>query len=225
MQRCSETIGALAAALARAQIALANPEKSLTATIRSANPREGDQTFRYAALSSGLDIVRKSLGAQEIATVQTTLIDREAGMIRPPSTSLHLSQDPNSRPISRRPRSFRRNRRRPVISRPWLSPSARLPRSRSACATRSTSNLSPGNPAWFVDAHPVRRITCDLRSRAPWVGKSATSSPFRSVASTIASFIGTATRPHGGRECRSSQSQLRSGCGGGLGSEAAIRMD
>ena len=91
MQRCSETIGAIAAALAKAQIALANPEKSLTATIRSPNSRESDQTFRYAALSSGLDIVRKSLGAQEIATVQTTLIDREAGMIRLTTTLAHAS--------------------------------------------------------------------------------------------------------------------------------------
>jgi hypothetical protein len=34
MQRSSETIGAIAAALAKAQGELANPEKSLTATIR-----------------------------------------------------------------------------------------------------------------------------------------------------------------------------------------------
>ena len=33
MQRSSETIGAIAGALAKAQIELANPEKSLTATI------------------------------------------------------------------------------------------------------------------------------------------------------------------------------------------------
>ena len=59
MQRSSETIGAIAAALAKAQIELTNPEKSLTATIRSPFPREGDRTFRYASLSSGLDLVRK----------------------------------------------------------------------------------------------------------------------------------------------------------------------
>jgi len=35
MQRSSETIGAIAAALAKAQAALTNPEKSLTATIRA----------------------------------------------------------------------------------------------------------------------------------------------------------------------------------------------
>jgi hypothetical protein len=58
----SESIGTIAAALAKAQAELTNPEKSLVATIRSPFPREGDRTFRYAPLSSGLDIVRKSLG-------------------------------------------------------------------------------------------------------------------------------------------------------------------
>ncbi len=53
MQRSSETIGAIAAALAKAQAELTNPEKSLIATIRASGPRETDQTFRYAALSSG----------------------------------------------------------------------------------------------------------------------------------------------------------------------------
>ena len=62
MQRCSETIGAIASALAKAQIELQNPEKSLTATIRSPFPREEERSFRYASLSSGLDLVRKSLG-------------------------------------------------------------------------------------------------------------------------------------------------------------------
>src|ERR1700681_510125 len=81
MQRSSESIGAIASALAKAQSELTNPEKSLVATIRSPFPREGDRTFRYASLSSGLDIVRKALGKHEIATVQTTAID-EAGLIR-----------------------------------------------------------------------------------------------------------------------------------------------
>jgi hypothetical protein len=35
MRRCSETIGPIAAALAKAQGQLTNPEKSLVATIRS----------------------------------------------------------------------------------------------------------------------------------------------------------------------------------------------
>src|SRR4051794_19990727 len=91
MPRYSETIGAIAAALAKAQIELANPEKSLTATIRSPFPREGDRSFRYASLSSGLDLVRKSLGRHEIATVQTTSIDEGAGLIRLTTTLAHSS--------------------------------------------------------------------------------------------------------------------------------------
>ena len=91
MQRSSETIGAIAAALAKAQAELTNPEKSLTATIRAMNPRDHDQTFRYATLSSGLDIVRKALGGHEIATVQITAIDKEAGLISLTTTLAHSS--------------------------------------------------------------------------------------------------------------------------------------
>ncbi|MGD0533748.1 MAG: ERF family protein [Methyloceanibacter sp.] len=91
MQRCSESIGAIAAALAKAQAELANPEKSLTATIRSPVAREAERTFRYAPLSSGLDIVRKALGRHEIATVQATTIDNEAGLIRLTTTLAHSS--------------------------------------------------------------------------------------------------------------------------------------
>jgi len=91
MQRSSETIGAIALALAKAQAELTNPEKALIATIRASNPRDRDQTFRYAALSSGLDIVRKALGGHEIATVQTTAIDKEAGLIRLTTTLAHSS--------------------------------------------------------------------------------------------------------------------------------------
>jgi hypothetical protein len=77
--------------LAKAQAELINPEKSLVATIRASDPRDHDQTFRYAALSIGLDIVRKALGGHEIATVQTTAIDREAGLIRLTTTLAHSS--------------------------------------------------------------------------------------------------------------------------------------
>jgi hypothetical protein len=91
MQRSSESIGAIAGALAKAQIELANPEKSLIATIRSPFPRESDRSFRYASLSSGLDLVRKSLGRHEIATVQTTSIDEAAGLIRLTTTLAHSS--------------------------------------------------------------------------------------------------------------------------------------
>jgi hypothetical protein len=91
MQRSSETIGTLAAALAKAQVELTNPEKSLIATIHASNPRDQDHTFRYAALSSGLDIVRKALGGHEIAIVQATAIDKDAGLIRLTTTLAHSS--------------------------------------------------------------------------------------------------------------------------------------
>src|SRR5438874_8525978 len=87
----SESIGTIAAALAKAQAELANPEKSLVATIRSPFPREGERTFRYAPLSSGLDIVRKSLGRQEIATIQVTAIDKDAGLLRLTTVLAHSS--------------------------------------------------------------------------------------------------------------------------------------
>src|SRR6202163_3660368 len=91
MHRSSETIVAIAAALAKAQGELTNPEKSLTATIRSPFPREADLTFRYASLASGLDIVRKSLGQHEIATVQTTAIDHSTGQIQLTTLLAHAS--------------------------------------------------------------------------------------------------------------------------------------
>jgi hypothetical protein len=87
----SETIGAIAGALAKAQGQLTNPEKSLSATIRSPFPREGERTFRYASLSSGLDIVRKALGQQQIATIQTTAFDKDAGLIRLTTVLAHAS--------------------------------------------------------------------------------------------------------------------------------------
>jgi hypothetical protein len=91
MHRSSETIGTIAAALAKAQAELTNPEKSLTATIRSGRPGEGERSFRYAPLSSGLEIVRKSLGRHEIATVQTTEIDKDAGLVRLMTVLAHSS--------------------------------------------------------------------------------------------------------------------------------------
>src|SRR3974377_739664 len=91
MQRSSESIGTLAAALAKAQSEIVNPEKSLTATIVSPFPREGSRTFRYAPLSTGLDLVRKCLGQHEIATVQTTAIDGNSGLIRLTTTLVHAS--------------------------------------------------------------------------------------------------------------------------------------
>jgi len=91
MPRSSETVAALASALAKAQAELVNPEKSLTATIRTGRAGDGERSFRYAPLSSGLDIVRKTLGQHEIATLQTTDIDQTAGMVHLTTTLAHAS--------------------------------------------------------------------------------------------------------------------------------------
>ena len=91
MHRSSESIAALAAALAKAQSELSNPEKSLVATIGADRPGEGARTFRYAPLSSGLDIVRKALGQQQIAIVQTTAIDASTGTVILTTVLAHAS--------------------------------------------------------------------------------------------------------------------------------------
>jgi hypothetical protein len=91
MQRSSESIGTIAAALAKAQGELVNPEKSLVATIRSNGPGAAERSFRYAPLSSGLDIVRKTLSQHEIATVQTTSLDQAAGIVNLTTVLAHAS--------------------------------------------------------------------------------------------------------------------------------------
>jgi hypothetical protein len=91
MHRSSSSIASLAAALAKAQGELVNPEKSLVASIRSDGPGGGERSFRYASLASGLDIVRKTLGQHEIATVQTTAIDQGAGTVNLTTVLAHSS--------------------------------------------------------------------------------------------------------------------------------------
>jgi hypothetical protein len=91
MQRSSETIGTIAAALAKAQAQLVNPEKSLVGTIRSDQAGATERSFRYAPLSSGLDILRKTLSQHEIATVQTTSIDESVGIVRLSTVLAHAS--------------------------------------------------------------------------------------------------------------------------------------
>jgi hypothetical protein len=91
MQRSSESIGTIAAALAKAQGELVNPEKSLVATVRSEGAGAAERSFRYAPLSSGLDIVRKTLSQYEIATVQTTSIDQSAGIVNLTTVLAHAS--------------------------------------------------------------------------------------------------------------------------------------
>jgi len=91
MHRSSESIACLAAALAKAQMALTNPEKSLTGTLPSNRADEPGRTFRYAPLSAGLDIVRKVLGQHEIATLQTTIIDQDIQTVSLTTVLAHAS--------------------------------------------------------------------------------------------------------------------------------------
>jgi ERF superfamily len=91
VQRSSPSIAALATALAKAQIELANPEKSLIGTIERQGGEGAARHFRYAPLSSGLEIVRKTLGRYEIATLQTTGIDQAADVVNLTTVLAHSS--------------------------------------------------------------------------------------------------------------------------------------
>jgi hypothetical protein len=91
MQRSSNSIGGLAAALAKAQVELVNPEKSLVGSIHPDGPAGAERIFRYAPLSAGLDIVRKTLGQHDIAVVQTTAFDQTAGIVNLTTVLAHAS--------------------------------------------------------------------------------------------------------------------------------------
>jgi len=91
VHRSSESFAALAAALAKAQAHLVNPEKSLTATIAGGRPGEAARSFRYAPLSSGLEIVRKTLSEHEIAVMQTTAVDQAFRMLTLTTLLAHSS--------------------------------------------------------------------------------------------------------------------------------------
>jgi hypothetical protein len=90
MHRSSENVAAIATALAKPQTELSNPEKSMIGTVYN-NRSESPQSFRYASLSSGLDIIRKALGGQQIAIAQTTDIDRSNGTVHLTTILLHTS--------------------------------------------------------------------------------------------------------------------------------------
>jgi len=91
MHRSSSSIGGLAAALANAQAELVNPEKSLIGSIYSNASGAKERLFRYAPLSAGLDIVRKTLSQHEIAVVQTTAIDQATGLVNLTTVLAHTS--------------------------------------------------------------------------------------------------------------------------------------
>ena len=92
MHRSSNSIAAIASALAKAQSVLVNPEKTMTATIRDDRRGQGaERSFRYAPLSAGLDLVRKALGQHEIAVVQTTALDEATRTVRLNTLLAHSS--------------------------------------------------------------------------------------------------------------------------------------
>ena len=91
MQTSSDSISQLAAALAKAQAELVNPIKSLTAVLERGRNGLGPISYRYAPLSAGLDILRKTLSKHELATIQTTRIDPDRGFVLLTTTIAHSS--------------------------------------------------------------------------------------------------------------------------------------
>jgi hypothetical protein len=90
MNRASNSIGVLASALAKAQVELTNPEKSLVGALTPV-PGTAERNYRYAPLSSGLEIIRKAFGKHDIATIQTTAIDASSGLVQLTTTLAHKS--------------------------------------------------------------------------------------------------------------------------------------
>jgi hypothetical protein len=87
MRSSSDSIAQLASALAKAQIELVNPAKTLTAVIHPRGPRNEERSYRYA----GLEIVRKTLGKHELAILQTAHVERESAMVLLTTTLAHGS--------------------------------------------------------------------------------------------------------------------------------------
>ena len=91
MRRSSEKVAAIATALAKAQIELSNPAKSMLGSVYPGNIHESPKNFRYAPLSGGLEIIRKALGGQQIAVTQTTEIDATNGLVNLTTLLIHTS--------------------------------------------------------------------------------------------------------------------------------------
>ena len=70
---------------------LVNPEKGLAAWLSLPNDHSPPRRFRYASLSSGLELVRQALGRRQIAFLQTTAIDRAAGLLCLHTALVHAS--------------------------------------------------------------------------------------------------------------------------------------
>ena len=91
MRRSSENVAAIATALAKAQIEISNPAKSMLGSVYPGNIHESPKNFRYAPLSGGLEIIRKALGGQQIAVTQTTEIDATNGLVNLTTLLIHTS--------------------------------------------------------------------------------------------------------------------------------------
>jgi hypothetical protein len=92
MHRSSESIGAIAAALAKAQAELSNPEKSLIGVIGPSTPREprGERSAMPRCRAAWRSCARASV-ATPSRIVQTTAIDQDAGLVRLNTVLAHAS--------------------------------------------------------------------------------------------------------------------------------------
>lgn len=91
MRASSDSIAQLAAAMAKAQLELTNPAKTLTAVLERGRNGNLPLSYRYAPLSAGLDILRKTLGKYELAVIQTTHINGDRGLVLLTTTIAHGS--------------------------------------------------------------------------------------------------------------------------------------
>ena len=91
MKRSSPSIGSAGGGTSQGPRRSSSTRKSHL--LRPSTGRTGweGRDFRYAPLSSGLDIVRKIMGQHEIATLQTTSIDQSAGIINLTTVLAHAS--------------------------------------------------------------------------------------------------------------------------------------
>jgi hypothetical protein len=161
MQQSSSSIGALATALAKAQIELVNPEKSMRATIRSDDKHGAEQIFRYAPLSIGLEILRKTLGRHEIAILQATAIDQAVGVLKhhilqSPRRCQHREAGASCLRCSKSPRGHWRDAPGPASYRRYIR--------------EAVANLKAINPDYLIPAHCTGETFCEI-AKAEMPGK------------------------------------------------------
>ena len=110
MQVAQSMIGAIAAALAKAQAEITKSGEIADGNDPVAVPAPVATVSLCPALNRAQHLVRKALGRHEIATVQTTAIDNEVGLIRL-TTVLALRRVNGCRRIGRSARLARPPRR------------------------------------------------------------------------------------------------------------------